>query len=125
MQLKSGSDVHLGVLYEPTENDIVIQSFVDGMFKALGSLVGTPVSKKKVIDRLDSVFLLIDEVCESGIILDDDSDHIVARVEMREENNSASSTPVTSNAQASSTSLDWKSMLSQARGQIGTFLSNR
>lgn len=125
LQLKAGSDVYLGVIYETSENDIIMHAFLDGVFKALGALVGTPVSKRKIIEKLDSVFLLLDEVCESGIIIDDDADHIVARVEMRDEAQSAASTPAGSHAQASAQSLDWKSMLAQARGQIGTFLSSR
>jgi hypothetical protein len=121
LQIKAGTDMYVGVLYETSENDIIMQSFLDGVFKALSSLVGTPVSKRKIIEKLDCVFLLIDEVCESGIILDDDPDHIVARVEMRDEDTSVTTTP--NNAQASLQSLDWKSMLAQAKGQIGTFLS--
>jgi hypothetical protein len=124
LQIKSSSDVYIGVLYDLNENDVIIQSFLESVFKALGSLVGSPISKRKVTEKLDSVFLLIDEVCESGIILEDDPERTVGRVEMREDG-SASSSPAISSAQASSQSLDWKSMLAQARGQIGTFLSSR
>ena len=125
LQLKTGQEVLFGILYEYAENDILISNFLEACFRALALLTGNPVSRNKVIQKLDSVFIMIDEVCENGLILEDEPDRIVSRVEMKDASTGVSSsngTPQSSNAVSSQ---DWRSMVSQVRGQLGSFFTSR
>jgi Clathrin adaptor complex small chain len=123
VQLKSSHDVIFMVVYGPEENDVLMFNFIEMTWRCLGMLIGTPVSRKKVLDHFDTVFLLLDEVVFNGIVTEDSSaEKIAARVEMRDEINTPPS--LAASAQSGVANLDWKSMLQSAKGQLGSFWSS-
>jgi len=55
------------------------------MYEALSSLMGGSTERSVVLDNLELVLLLIDELCDGGIILETDSHKLVSSVLLRED----------------------------------------
>jgi hypothetical protein len=55
------------------------------MYEALGQLMGGQTDRSMVLDNLELVFLLIDEHCDGGIILEVDPTKLAGSVLLREE----------------------------------------
>ena len=117
IQVKQSSDVSLCVIFESTENDLLILGYTESLWRCMSLITSNSITKRKVFEKLDNIFLMIDESCERGIILDDDADSIMSKIEMKVV--SPEGTP----AVASASSMDsFRSALAQAKGQLGSFL---
>jgi Clathrin adaptor complex small chain len=117
IQVKQSSDVLLCVIFESSENDLLILGYTESLWRCMSLITSNSITKRKVLDKLDNVFLMIDESCERGIILDDDSDSIMSKIEMKVV------TPDGTPQQAVASSMDsFRSALAQAKGQLGSFL---
>ena len=74
--------VHVG----PTgESELVLAHLVEGMYEALGNLMGGSTDRAMVLDNLELVFLLIDEHCDGGVILETDGQKLAGSVLLRDE----------------------------------------
>mmetsp|Transcript_5117 Transcript_5117/g.7128 ORF Transcript_5117/g.7128 Transcript_5117/m.7128 type:complete len:228 (-) Transcript_5117:55-738(-) len=74
--------VHIG---PPGESELVLAHLVEGMYDALNILMGGSVDRGMVLDNLELVFLLIDEHCDGGIILETDGNKLASAVLLRDE----------------------------------------
>jgi hypothetical protein len=77
-------DVFMYVLALNTENELVSLMVLRTLQRALDNVLRGQVSQKTLVDNLDLVVLCIDEICESGMILEDDPDLVASRVAMNE-----------------------------------------
>ncbi|KAF5399847.1 Coatomer protein complex subunit zeta 1 [Paragonimus heterotremus] len=66
------SDVYLYVIGDVMENELIL-------------ILKRCVEKKTVLDNLDLIFLAVDELCNSGILMECDSTALVGRVGTRTE----------------------------------------
>ena len=57
----------------------------EGMYEALSQLMGGATDRTMVLDNLELVFLLIDEHCDGGIILETDGSKLASAVLLRDE----------------------------------------
>lgn len=78
-------DVRVVIVGPTGESELVLAYFVEGMFDALASLMGGTTDRSVVLDNLELVLLLIDELCDGGIILETDSHKLVSSVLLRED----------------------------------------
>lgn len=74
--------VHVG---PPNESELVLAHCCEGMYDALSQLMGGSTDRAMVLDNLELVFLLIDEHCDGGIILEVDGSKLAAAVLLRDE----------------------------------------
>ena len=74
--------VHVG---PPAESELVLAFLCEGMYDALSQLMGGSVDRSMVLDNLELVFLLIDEHCDGGIILEVDGSKLASAVLLRDE----------------------------------------
>jgi hypothetical protein len=74
--------VHVG---PPGESELVLAYLCEGMYDALVQLMGGSADRNMVLDNLELVFLLIDEHCDGGIILEVDGSKLAAAVMLRDE----------------------------------------
>jgi len=74
--------VHVG---PPNESELVMAHLCEGMYEALSRLMGGTTERTMVLDNLEMVFLLIDEHCDGGIILETDGSKLAAAVLLRDE----------------------------------------
>lgn len=81
----SSGDVRVVIVGSQGESELVLAYFAEGMYDALASLMGGSTERSVVLDNLELVLLLIDELCDGGIILETDSHKLVSSVLLRED----------------------------------------
>lgn len=74
--------VHVG---PPGESELVLAHMCEGMYDALNNLMGGSTDRTMVLDNLELVFLLIDEHCDGGIIMEVDGHKLASAVLLRDE----------------------------------------
>lgn len=73
--------VHVGPL---NESELVLAYLCEGMYDALQQLMGGTTDRSMILDNLELVFLLIDEHCDGGIILEVDGTKLAGAVLLRD-----------------------------------------
>lgn len=81
----SQGDVRIVHVGPPGESELVLAHLVEGMYEALAHLMGGATDRTMVLDNLELVFLLIDEHCDGGIILETDGKKMAASVLLRDD----------------------------------------
>jgi hypothetical protein len=74
--------VHVG---PSNESELVLAHLCEGMYDALAQLMGGSTERTMVLDNLELVFLLIDEHCDGGIILETDGSKLAGAVLLRDD----------------------------------------
>ena len=80
-----GGDVRIVHVGPPNESELVMAHLCEGMYDALSQLMGGTTERTMVLDNLELVFLLIDEHCDGGIILETDGSKLASAVLLRDE----------------------------------------
>lgn len=80
-----GGDVRIVHVGPPGESELVLAHLCEGMYDALVQLMGGSADRNMVLDNLELVFLLIDEHCDGGIILEVDGSKLASAVMLRDE----------------------------------------
>jgi len=83
---KLGVDVIFFVVGSANENELILSETLDGFFGALNGLLRSQLEKRVLLDNLDLVLLVVDELIDSGIILETNALAVANRVLMREDN---------------------------------------
>mmetsp|Transcript_5658 Transcript_5658/g.11946 ORF Transcript_5658/g.11946 Transcript_5658/m.11946 type:complete len:191 (-) Transcript_5658:209-781(-) len=81
----SGNDVRVVHVGPPSESELVLAYLCEGMYDALTQLMGGSAERTMVLDNIELVFLLIDEHCDGGIILEVDGTKLAGAVLLRDE----------------------------------------
>lgn len=74
--------VHIG---PNTESELLLAYLCEGMYEALTQLMGGQTDRNMVLDNLELVFLLIDEHCDGGIILEVDANKLAGSVLLKDD----------------------------------------
>eukprot|EP00657_Telonema_sp_P-1_P011928 TRINITY_DN777_c0_g1_i1.p1 TRINITY_DN777_c0_g1~~TRINITY_DN777_c0_g1_i1.p1 ORF type:complete len:182 (+),score=55.75 TRINITY_DN777_c0_g1_i1:207-752(+) len=77
------SDVLLYVVGNPNDNELVLEAVLTGLVDTLRNLL-EQVEKITMLEHLELTILAIDEIIDSGMILELDPNVIAARVSMRD-----------------------------------------
>mmetsp|Transcript_2878 Transcript_2878/g.5983 ORF Transcript_2878/g.5983 Transcript_2878/m.5983 type:complete len:214 (-) Transcript_2878:202-843(-) len=80
-----GGDVRIVHVGPSNESELVMAHLCEGMYEALAQLMGGSTDRTMVLDNLELVFLLIDEHCDGGIILETDGSKLASAVLLRDE----------------------------------------
>lgn len=80
-----GGDVRVIHVGPPGESELVLAYLCEGMYDALAHLMGGSTDRTMVLDNLELVFLLIDEHCDGGIILEVDGSKLASAVLLRDD----------------------------------------
>jgi len=78
-------DVRVIMVGPSGESELVLAHFCEGMFEALSSLMGGTTDRTMILDNLELVMLLIDELCDGGIVLEIDPNKLVSSVVLRDD----------------------------------------
>jgi len=81
-----GGDVRVVHVGPSNESELVLAHLCEGMYEALSQLMGGTTERTMVLDNLELVFLLIDEHCDGGIILETDGSKLSSAVLLRDDN---------------------------------------
>ena len=82
-RVKARADVLMYVVGSEDENELILDTVLDGVTGALSILLGGDVSANNILEHLDVAMLTVDETVDDGIILEVDSKTIVNRVLMQ------------------------------------------
>jgi len=80
-----GGDVRVVHVGPSNESELVLAYLCEGMYDALSQLMGGTTERTMVMDNLELVFLLIDEHCDGGIILETDGAKLAGAVLLRDD----------------------------------------
>jgi hypothetical protein len=80
-----GGDVRIVHVGPSNESELVMAHLCEGMYDALSQLMGGSTDRTMVLDNLELVFLLIDEHCDGGIILETDGGKLASAVLLRDD----------------------------------------
>jgi hypothetical protein len=83
-----GGDVRVVHVGPSNESELVLAHLCEGMYDALSQLMGGTTERTMVLDNLELVFLLIDEHCDGGIILETDGSKLAGAVLLRDDDGS-------------------------------------
>merc|ERR1719410_3372664 len=80
---RSSVDIFCYVMGSSYENELILLSALDCLFTSLNSLLRKEFEKKALLERMDMVLLALDEICESGILLETEPDVVISRAQLR------------------------------------------
>lgn len=80
-----GGDVRVVHVGPANESELVLAYLCEGMYDGLNQLMGGTTERAMVLDNLELVFLLIDEHCDGGIILETNGAKLAGAVLLRDE----------------------------------------
>lgn len=80
---RSNVDLFFYVIGSSAENELILVSVLNCLYDAVSQMLKKNVEKRALIDNLDGAFLILDEICDNGIILESDPTAITHRVALR------------------------------------------
>jgi len=80
---KGNVDLFFYVVGSSTENELMLTAVLTCLYDSISSLLRKNVEKRSLLRHLDSVFLIIDEVVDGGVIMEVDSTAVLEQVVMR------------------------------------------
>ncbi|KAL3077333.1 hypothetical protein niasHS_013322 [Heterodera schachtii] len=72
-------DLFFYVVGSANENELILQSVLNCLYEAFSTILRKNVEKKALFEHIDTSFLIMDEICDDGIILETDPQAVVAR----------------------------------------------
>ena len=83
--LRLVNDVLIAVIAREDQNDLLMSEYSSTLYASLMMITLNNLTKKKLFDRLDQVFLVIDESLEDGVLFELDPNNIYSRLTMNED----------------------------------------
>jgi len=77
---RSSVDLFFYVVGGPQENELLLLSVLTCLYDSVSHILRKNVEKRAILDNMDGVFLAVDEICDSGIILESDPIIVMQRM---------------------------------------------
>ncbi|KAF7634422.1 Clat_adaptor_s domain-containing protein [Meloidogyne graminicola] len=74
---RSNVDLFFYVIGSSNENELILQSVLNCFYDSFSTVLRKNVEKRVLLDRIDLAFLILDELCDDGLVLETDSQAIV------------------------------------------------
>ncbi|CXI26341.1 coatomer subunit zeta, putative [Plasmodium berghei] len=78
------NDIYIYVVGDETSNELVLYEVMKAIQDSLNNITNNNIGKKQLIDKLDSIYLLLDEIIDNGVIMETNPSIIVNRLYMNE-----------------------------------------
>lgn len=78
------NDINIYVIGNENDNEIILHEILQTVYQSLNNITNNQIGKRQLIEKLDSVYLILDEIADSGIILETNPDIIINRLYMHE-----------------------------------------
>jgi hypothetical protein len=72
------------IIGDRNESELVLGYVLDGFYGALSGMLRNQTDRRTILDNLEIVMLLIDELCDGGMILEVDPTELMSRVLMKQ-----------------------------------------
>ncbi|XP_018647956.1 putative zeta-coat protein [Schistosoma mansoni] len=76
-------DLYFYVVGDANENELLLVSALQCLYDSVSQALKRSVEKKTLMDNLDLIFLIVDELCHNGILLESDATALMSRVGAR------------------------------------------
>ncbi|CAL2032978.1 hypothetical protein CAEBREN_06250 [Caenorhabditis brenneri] len=80
---RSNVDLYFYVLGSTRENELFLDATLTCLYDAVSVVLRKNVEKKALIDAMDTMMLIIDEICDEGIIMETDAQAVVQRTALK------------------------------------------
>ncbi|CDO62799.1 coatomer subunit zeta, putative [Plasmodium reichenowi] len=88
------NDIVIYIIGDDNDNEIILYEIIETVHQALNNITNNHIGKKQLIDKLDSVYLILDEIADSGIIMETSASVIINRLYMNESDIQEQHTPL-------------------------------
>eukprot|EP00357_Protocruzia_adherens_P023359 CAMPEP_0114984964 /NCGR_PEP_ID=MMETSP0216-20121206/7584_1 /TAXON_ID=223996 /ORGANISM="Protocruzia adherens, Strain Boccale" /LENGTH=189 /DNA_ID=CAMNT_0002347189 /DNA_START=25 /DNA_END=594 /DNA_ORIENTATION=- len=119
---KNFGDFILFVVGDQNENELILSNVCDCVVEAVEIITKRRNEKRRLLEKLDLLMLLIDEMLDNGVILSMDANDIVGRIKMKE-GDGAEGAPGGSTSSSSSGSRSFADRLREVRAQVAGSLN--
>ncbi|CDU17296.1 coatomer subunit zeta, putative [Plasmodium yoelii] len=79
------NDIYIFIVGDENNNELILYEIMKSIQDSLNSITNNNIGKKQLIDKLDSVYLLLDEIIDNGIVMETNPNVIVNRLYMNED----------------------------------------
>jgi len=100
-------DLYFYVMGSTHENELILASVLNCLYDSISQVLRKNVEKRALMDNLDIAMLAIDEICDGGIILEADSNAVVSRVALRQDDIPLGEQTVAQVLQSAKEQLKW------------------
>ncbi|KAI6196638.1 Coatomer subunit zeta [Aphelenchoides besseyi] len=80
---RSNVDLFFYVIGNHQENELILVSVLNALYDSFSTVLRRNVEKKALLDNMDVAMLIVDEICDDGIILETESSAIVGRCALK------------------------------------------
>ncbi|CAI2338417.1 unnamed protein product [Caenorhabditis sp. 36 PRJEB53466] len=80
---RSNVDLYFYVLGSTRENELFLDATLTCLYDAVSTVLRKNVEKKALIDAMETVMLIVDEICDEGVIMETDAQAVVQRTALK------------------------------------------
>uniref|UniRef100_A0A5K3FKN9 Coatomer subunit zeta n=1 Tax=Mesocestoides corti TaxID=53468 RepID=A0A5K3FKN9_MESCO len=92
---RTTSDIYFYIIGDVNENELMLLSALSCLHDSISQILRNNLEKKVLLDNLELAFLAVDELCDGGIIMENDASVIASKVGIKPEEMSLSEQTVT------------------------------
>uniref|UniRef100_A0A914CN26 Coatomer subunit zeta n=1 Tax=Acrobeloides nanus TaxID=290746 RepID=A0A914CN26_9BILA len=80
---RSNVDLFFYVIGSAQENELILVSVLNCLYDSVSTVLRKNVEKKALLDSIDIAMLIMDEICDDGVIMETDPQAVVSRCALR------------------------------------------
>ncbi|XP_068920423.1 coatomer subunit zeta-2 isoform X6 [Petaurus breviceps papuanus] len=104
---KSSIDLFLYVVGSSQENELMLMSVLTCLFDSLNHVLRRNIEKHSFVENMDGAFLVVDEIVDGGVILENDPQQVIQKVNFRVDDSSLSEQSVAQVLQSAKEQIKW------------------
>ena len=104
---KSNVDLYFYVVGSSLENELILMSVLSCLFDSISLLLRRNVEKRALMRNLDSVFLIVDEIVDGGVIMQIEGNNVIERIVTRGEDVPLTEQSISQVFQSAKEQLKW------------------
>uniref|UniRef100_A0A5S6QT70 Coatomer subunit zeta n=1 Tax=Trichuris muris TaxID=70415 RepID=A0A5S6QT70_TRIMR len=104
---KSNVDLYFCVIGSGQQDELILYSVLNCFYESVVHILKKSIEKKTLYECIDMVMLAVDEICDSGVILETDYNSVLSRLAFRGEDLSFGEQSVAQVLQSAREQLKW------------------
>lgn len=80
---RSNVDLYFYVMGGCNENELILMSALNCLYDSVSLVLRKNVEKKTLLDNMDIAMLILDEICDNGVLLESEPQAVVSRCALR------------------------------------------
>ncbi|KAK8818752.1 hypothetical protein WA538_004057 [Blastocystis sp. DL] len=80
---RAGNDCSVFFFGSEKENEMILITAMDGFYEALKLMLKDKIERNEILKKMPSMFVLMDELCDAGVLKEIDAGILVRNAEMR------------------------------------------